>query len=104
MEMNYCIIQLFDVYLTAVQIAELYNNSFPFILENSNSTNTVEIIEDIPNEELKTIDLLEKISSIGLDNTTNTDNISNNTDYDTRIEFNGTENFVIINEEELNED
>ena len=43
-------INIFDVYLTAAQIAELHNNSFPFILENSNSTNTVEIIENIPIE------------------------------------------------------
>src|SRR3989337_2388611 len=97
-------VNIFDVYLTAAQIAELYNSSFPFILENSNSTNIVEVIENIPIEELKIIDLLEGISSIGLDNTTNIDSISNNTNYDTGIEFNGTENFVTINEEELNED
>src|SRR3989337_2410653 len=97
-------VNIFDVYLTAAQIAELYNSSFPFILENSNSTNTVEIIKNIPIGELKTIDLLEEISSIGFDHTTNTDNISNNTNYDTGLEFNGTENFVIINEEQLNGD
>ncbi|MEX2059684.1 MAG: LamG domain-containing protein, partial [Nitrosopumilaceae archaeon] len=97
-------VNIFDVYLTAAQIAELYNSSFPFILENSNSTNTVEIIEDIPTEELKTIDLLEEISSIGLDNATNTDNISNNTIYNTGIEFNKTQSFVTIKEQELNKD
>ncbi|MGI0077104.1 MAG: LamG domain-containing protein, partial [Nitrosopumilaceae archaeon] len=97
-------VNIFDEYLTAAQIAELYNNSFPFILENSNSTNTVELIEDIPTKELKTIDLLEEISSIGLDNTTNTNNISNNTIYNTGIEFNKTQSFVTINEQELNND
>src|SRR3989337_1969279 len=97
-------VNIFDVYLTAAQIAELYNSSFPFILENSNSTNIVEVIEDIPIEELKTIDLLEGISSIGLDNTTNIDSISNNTNYDTGIEFNETQSFVTIKEEELNKD
>src|SRR3989337_2109382 len=97
-------VNIFDVYLTAAQIAELYNSSFPFILENSNSTNIVEVIENIPIEELKIIDLLEGISSIGLDNTTNIDSISNNTNYDTGIEFNETQSFVTIKEEELNKD
>src|SRR3989337_2195069 len=68
-------VNIFDVYLTAAQI-----------------------------EELKTIDLLEEISSIGFDNATNTDNISNNTDYDTGIEFNETQSFVTIKEQELNKD
>ena len=97
-------VNIYDVYLTATQIAELYNSSFPFILENSNSTNTVEIIGDTPIEELKTIDLLEGISTIGLDNTTDTDNMSNNTNYDTGIEFNETQSFVTIKEQELNND
>src|SRR3972149_9853884 len=97
-------VNIFDRYLNAAQIFELYNSSLPFILENSNSSNTVKIIEYIPIEEIKPIDLLKGISSIELDNTTNIDNISNNTNYDTGIEFNETQSFVTIQEQALNND
>ena len=100
-------VNIYDIYLSAEQIAEIYNLSLPLILASANSTdddstftNTTEVV---PIEEIESIDVLDDIIS-GIDNGTDIDNLSNATEQDTGIELNGTETFVTIEEEELNEE
>jgi len=91
-------VNIYDVYLSGEQIAEIYNTSFPIVFDATNST------KDIPIEEIETIDVLEDITSIEIDNVIGIDNLFNYTEQDIGIELNGTESFVTIEKEELNEE
>ncbi|MDX1372581.1 MAG: LamG domain-containing protein, partial [Nitrososphaeraceae archaeon] len=100
-------VNIFDVYLTAKQILEIYNRSFPIIFNVTNSTLTnstqIDSLEEISLEKLDTINVLEDISVMKNDNVTSTDNLSNFTaKNNTGLDLNGTESYVTIEEEKLN--
>ena len=101
-------VNIYNVYLSAEQIAQIYNSTFLIVFNATNSTDIVSTqtnsTKGIPIEDIETIDVLEDIISIEIDNATGIDNLSNYTEQDTSIELNGTESFVTIEEEELNEE
>ena len=97
-------IHIYNDCLTTSQISQLYNNSFPFISEQSNSTDVPQIIENTPIGDVEPLDLLKKISLTELNQTVNYNNSSNYTNYNVGIEFNETQSFVTIQEQELNKD
>jgi len=101
-------VNIYDVYLSAEQISEIYNSTFPIVFNATNSTDIVSTqtnsTKGIPIEDIEIIDVLEDIISIEIGNATGIDNLSNYTEQDTSIELNGTESFVTIEEEELNEE
>ena len=91
-------INIFDVYLTAAQVTEIYLQTLPIIESLYNNT-TTQIIE----EEIIIIDVLlpETITNSTNINGTNIDT-TNSTD--TIITFNDTQGYIPIVEESLNEE
>ncbi len=93
-------VNIFDVYLNAQQIAEIYYNTLQLYIE-TNSTEQTEEIESISLEEIETIDILlgESITDL-----TNTNNVTTNSNNNTNILLNGTDSYVIVTEEKLNDE
>jgi len=96
-------VNIFNIYLTAQQIQEIYVQTLPLILGLQNNTTTDIIIEEI---EIEVIDVLEPTVTnstdiLPFDETTQII-LTNNTN--TGIEFNGTQTYIPIEDEKLNEE
>ena len=106
-------VNIFDVYLTAQQIQEIYLDTLPLIQQLYNKT-TTEIIEE--EKELVAIDILaqrdlENTNATSIDttnatniDTTNATSIDTTNATDTSITFNTTESYIPIEDESLNEE
>jgi len=94
-------VDIFNLYLTAEQIQEIYTQTLPLILQLQNNTST----EIIPQEESIVIDIFTQSNSTQIISsiTNTTTPIPTNTT-ETMIEFNGTEEYIPITEETLNDE
>jgi len=96
-------VNIFNIYLTAQQIQEIYVQTLPLILGLQNNTTTDIIIEEI---EIEVIDVLEPTVTNSTDILPFDETIqvipTNNTN--TGIEFNGTQTYIPIEDEKLNEE
>ncbi len=95
-------VNIFNVYLTAQQIKEIYLQTLPLILELENNT-TTEIIKE--EKEVEVIDVLSQTNStniIPINNTATDIILTNNTD--NIIEFNGTQEYISVEDAKLNEE
>ena len=94
-------VDIFNLYLTAEQIQEIYTQTLPLILQLQNNTSEEIILE----KEIKIIDIFTQSNSTqiisSITNTT-TSILTNTTE--TIIEFNGTEEYIPITEESLNDE
>ena len=97
-------INIFDVYLSAEQITEIYLQTLPIIQSLYNKT--TEVVEE--EKEVVVIDVLapKAITNSTNVNATNIDttNINSTNTTDSTITFNNTQNYVPITEESLNEE
>ena len=94
-------VDIFNLYLTAEQIQEIYTQTLPLILQLQNNTSE----EIIPQEEIKIIDVFTQSNSTQIiSSITNTTTAIPSNTTETIVEFNGTEEYIPITEESLNDE